>query len=524
MVPDAGNGGSFLRFAFINMLLDIVYRSQDPRVILDGLRVVCQDEFSDRPEEVMKYKERMYEETLTLITKGVFSLSQVCEAVVILSRFYPHDKPRSLEMADRLWTGILEKTSKEELSSKTVVSVFRTLPCLTQSRDMVYKIIANRACEMWTELSTTEILEILRAINIMGSVQCSYCQNITLSMISQWASVNVHKLSERELLALVVCFDRMDFIDANFVRTLEKYMKLRGVQIKEADLVAATCDYCDHQKLRSLPILEAAAEYLVANKNFNTPQINSIAKVFGSLNLHPATGFKFWEKVELLLEQKFAEFPPKDLVHLMLSFVQIAKFPVNMAHKIFNPNFYDRLESCHSAQDRYNTIAEMDLLLASLRLETIFHKPGGYLKRTETKTENRFRMHRTAKEMLYPLGLIVGDVQRIDVDVLIPGMCFNSLYRADMMIYPASVTNSLLKLASSKDKNSCVAVLVRVPEHYDRDQKHLLGREAMRERQLKKMGYKVMNVDHSTVLKLLVMPQNLKEYLQAQYDLALKDQ
>ena len=67
-MDDSQTGGSFLRFAFINMLLDIVYRSKDPRVILDGLRVVCQDpdlnENSDQikvikaiqPHSTVKYK------------------------------------------------------------------------------------------------------------------------------------------------------------------------------------------------------------------------------------------------------------------------------------------------------------------------------------------------------------------------------------------------------------------------------------------------------------------------------------
>ena len=48
----------------------------------------------------------MYEETLALITEGVFSLTQICEAVLILSKFYPNDKKRSLEMTDSLWTGV----------------------------------------------------------------------------------------------------------------------------------------------------------------------------------------------------------------------------------------------------------------------------------------------------------------------------------------------------------------------------------------------------------------------------------
>ena len=47
-IPDSSkeDQGSFLRFAFMNMLLDIVYRSRDPRTILEGLKVVSQDDFS----------------------------------------------------------------------------------------------------------------------------------------------------------------------------------------------------------------------------------------------------------------------------------------------------------------------------------------------------------------------------------------------------------------------------------------------------------------------------------------------
>ena len=67
---------------------------------------------------------------------------------------------------------------------------------------------------------------------------------------SQWSLVNVHNLKEQELLALVVCMDKMEFYNKLFIDTMEKYMKARGVNIEEADLVAAACDYCDHQKVQ----------------------------------------------------------------------------------------------------------------------------------------------------------------------------------------------------------------------------------------------------------------------------------
>ena len=126
----------------MNMLLDIVYRSRDPQIILDGLKVVCQDDFAEDVDQIIKYKERIYEETLDLITEGLFSLVQVCQAVIILSKFYSNDKNRSLEMADKLWAGIMDKAPRE-LNVKSIPIVFATLPHLSSSRDLVYKMVST---------------------------------------------------------------------------------------------------------------------------------------------------------------------------------------------------------------------------------------------------------------------------------------------------------------------------------------------------------------------------------------------
>ena len=148
-----------------------------------------------------------------------------------------------------------------------------------------------------------------------------------------------------------------------------RIMKIKGVTIKEADLVAAICDYCDHYYIRSKVILEASGEYFITHAdNLSTPQINSIAKVFGKLNFHPPDGFKFWEKLEALLEQKFVEFPPKALVELLLSFIYIEKFPLNIAWKIFNPCFFDRIDS-QVESDARQTKLGLDIIHASMKLE-----------------------------------------------------------------------------------------------------------------------------------------------------------
>ena len=117
----------------------------------------------------------------------------------------------------------------------------------------------------------------------------------------------------------------------------------------------------------------------------------------------------------------------------------------------------------------------------------------------------------------------------LGMHVEVPGMCRNSLYVVDFLILPsdlmiyASVAESMLKLGKLATKNQhLTAVLVHTPEHYEQSQTHLLGHQAMRARQLKKLGYKVMHVNYSEVNKLIVVPSRLNEYLQKKYDEALK--
>jgi len=75
--PDSSAGESFLSFAFLNMLLDIILRSRDPKIVIEGLRIIADSNFPGSADQINDYKEKFYEETLVLVTEGKFSLLQV---------------------------------------------------------------------------------------------------------------------------------------------------------------------------------------------------------------------------------------------------------------------------------------------------------------------------------------------------------------------------------------------------------------------------------------------------------------
>lgn len=119
------------------------------------------------------------------------------------------------------------------------------------------------------------------------------------------------------------------------------------------------------------------------------------------------------------------------------------------------------------------------------------------------------------------MATIVGDINRLKIRVFVEEMPQHSLYQVDLMVYPSAAESLMMEIA--KKKRSHLVVLLLMPQHYVGNSRHLNGSQAMRIRQLKKLGYKVMLVDAVTAGKLFVMPGKLQEYLQRQYDKALAD-
>ena len=84
--------------------------------------------------------------------------------------------------------------------------------------------------------------------------------------------------------------DKMEFYNKLFIDTMEKYMKARGVNIKEADLVAAACDYCDHQKVLRVS-LNSIFTWIPFARHYNPLLIRNRSRI---LTIHK--DMEFFEK------------------------------------------------------------------------------------------------------------------------------------------------------------------------------------------------------------------------------------
>ena len=499
---------SFFRSAFITLLLDIICKGKNPGAILEGLSASMRDNHSD---DQAALKDKLLEELLVCVGDGHFSLQDICKAVHVLSVFYP-DSKQCREVNDKLWFGILDQS--RAMNIEDLVSVFSTLPHLGKSRHMIMKLLESKAMEQWQDFQTGDIVEILR---VLHSLKYDRMDPLFMKMITRWLSVNIHKINEREMLAIVYSFLHLEYTDKVFIKALEKIIKLKGLKIQEHDLMCTISSYCQVMRIRSPVILEGLGQYFIeSHKSLSVPQVGALAPVFGQLDFHPPNGFKFWELLEFYLDVKFNQFSPVEMINLLVSFIYIEKYPINFTSKIFNPFFMDRL---HSQPDEIVAISRQQLKLfdTGMKLECRGYEGPFLPKETHNRSiTSDIRVIRTVKKIVDPMADVVGDIRRIATSIVLSNLPLHPLYLVDMVIYPSSAA-SLTRLGFNTNNSSSVAVLVHPAEHYDRSGEHLVGSQAMRVRQLTAMGFRVMSVNMSQVNRLVMQPDKLRDHLQDLY-------
>merc|ERR1719317_965088 len=234
----AGKGGddqprSFFRSAFISRLLEIICNGKDPAAILGGLTAVMRDKNSDDQDI---YKAKLLEELLVCVTDGLFSLQDICKAIHILAIFYPENK-RCREVVDKLWFGLID-----------------------QSKDMILKVLEKKSVDCWLQFKVRDIVEILR---VLQQLKYDTLSPGFLRMLSGWLVVNIHTVTEQDMLAITYSFLKLEYTDTALITALEKIIKKKGCKIMEYDLICTICSYCLAMRIRSPIILEGVGQYFI---------------------------------------------------------------------------------------------------------------------------------------------------------------------------------------------------------------------------------------------------------------------
>lgn len=501
---------TFTRTAVLTQLVDKILSSSDTDALLSGYVIVNRDIIGKYIKQDIK--DKFINEVLCRVTDGKFTIKQTCEAIKIFSDI----APKSKETTDKLWVGISEKVNN--IDQLNYMEVVRSIPFLSQSRKLVLSVIEKKLLDFWHTLNGYNVAEILVILKQINSTSPRI-----LGVLGQWVNKNLHTATEDDLIEIINGFCSLSYNSEGIENALERYVKAKGVSIKNPLLMASIMDYCGKFRVRSPILLQGSAEYLVAHgKSLSPVLLQRLFLPIGQLNYHPSNGLTFWKTLESVLEEKFVQFRPEEAIDMLLNCVYLQKHPLNFVKKVFNPYFLDRLHSYKNKDTVSLARMKLQLLDMAMTLESTQYE-GPILPRTTNSPPiwQDGRVKRMANSIRSYLSEIAGGPDKVAYN-LIPGRLPSvDIYILDALILSTNdVSYKLFPINLDRDYNKHTAVIIHTPEHYCSKREHLIGKQEMRKRHLRHLGLKVVSLDVENLAKLRVHPKALSKYLEERFSQA----
>lgn len=489
---------NFTRTAILNQLIDRISQTNDNNILVKGLELLSKDVFKSNTKHV---KEKLKDEILLQVSQNKFTLKQVCDTVRILSNC------GNRQLIDTLWVGITERF--DEIDETNFIDVFQTLLFFKKSRRPVTNTLEKKMIAIWYKLKSEDICKLLPVLTTTHVPAMRF-----LEVTSKWIHTNIHTLSEEQLKITISHLSDLDYKDSNIENALERYIKMKSIQIKDPAVMATIMDYCYKFRIRSVHIMQGCAEYLIIKqKDLSPVHVKSLFLPFGHLMFKPLNGVQFWKTLEEYLEEKFVNFKPNDFLDIMLSCVYQQKYPMNFVEKIFNPFFLDRLQVKEDFNANQIQRMKLQVLDTAMHIECPTYQ-GPMLPRDKSSSliaSVDQRIKRISHKIHPHLNTIIGFADRISFNVLPPFLPMSDIYIIDVLVHPSFVGRTMSKINFQQD-NLYTAILIHIPEHFCSDGQ-LIGAQAMRIRHLKKKGFKVVTLEHKILSKLVMYPKDLVKYI-----------
>lgn len=406
----------------------------------------------------------------------------------------------------------LEEGKPEELTPEDVVALYGILQGCSEKLDQ-HQPFLNRlnsfSLSIVSQLSPTEISRILTALVVLDQTQA-------LPLVIKLGKAvvrHIPQFTDAELSKVLEAFSHFGHGDRFFTKGLEQHVASRCPALAP-EVLTKILGYCNRKHILSTPILDAAAETLVHQLETLSPvQVCDFIEPFGKLNYVPPNASALFRKLENRLFSQFRSFPPKALLTLLHSCSLLEYHPVNFLAKIFSPYFLQQLQGGDPHLDRLALARLTQLYLTSL-LECPYYKGPRLLPQFRVKSflTPCCSLESPAEFQLYKsvmLGLIdlLGARWYFASKVLSP-YC----YTLDVEI-KLDEEGFVLPFTVNEDVHKRIALCIDGPKRFCVNSQHLLGKEATKQRHLRLLGYRVVQIPFYEI-EMLKSRFELVDYLQ----------
>ncbi|KAK2581034.1 hypothetical protein KPH14_006081 [Odynerus spinipes] len=497
------------RDAVLKQLVKMIARSQDGQAIIEGLCILKKDKFS--PSRNI-YKDCLSEEALIRATDGDFSISQLIDVAKAFSSFRDS---RYQNLIDVLWVGLASR--EKDITADVLVPLFKLIYLFDQSKNMVRIILERKLSEHWLRLTGSQMGEILNCYQ-RDTILSSGC----LTSASKWASVSMNTSKERDLVDFIQSLHAKKYIDDRIERALEEYTRAKGISVKDPQLIASITSYCGAMRVRNANIIANCGEYFIQyGKDLPASLLAPILTPFGLLGLQPPQSTSFWKVFDEAMAERIFDLKPNELLDILLSCIYLEKYPLKFIEIVFKSHSLDTIwRRKNSIFIKESVQYKLILFDTSMYIECENYR---HFRVGSDKIKSLFvdvRIRRIINEIYQPLARMVGKEKKLSRGVILSKLPLIDFYVLDILIHSSSVSTPILDAYLQCNRNLNTVVLIHLPEYYCRNTNHLIGPQATRKRQIRKLGFRVVSLDYVTLEKFLDRGDELSDYLIKRFEAA----
>lgn len=493
------------RDTVLRQLVDLIVKSKDNEVILQGLKTLRRDRLSPARNV---YRDWMCNEATIRATDGNLTIPQLIRLVRILASY---KDPEYKSCIDVLWVGLACRQG--DIKPDLLVPLFKSLKYFRRSKGMVQIILERKLSEQWLRLNGAQMADILDCFYGKEHPKC-------LSSASKWANVSMTSSTERNLTDFLRSLRTKSYIDEGVEQALERYVTTRGAEMKDAKLVVSIMDYCKGLKVRNPRILAECGRYFVRNgKEISPSLLSSVLTPFGSLNVEPPEPTAFWKTFDEVLSARFADLKLSDTLDILLSCTYLERYPIKFLDRVFSSYLLNRLQIQRDAPIVNRLRTKLILFDTTMSLECKDYRGSPInIDKSARLLNVDTRIRGIVNRIYKPLGRLVGGEHRLSKGVILSKLPLINFYTLDVLIHPLVKSAPSFNLSLHKKRNINTAILIHLPEYYCRDSRHLTGPQIMRKRQMRKLGLRVACLDYAKLTELADQDDKLMSYLSQSLD------
>lgn len=334
---------------------------------------------------------------------------------------------------------------------------------------------------------------VTEVLSVLTNLKRTRAMPLVISLCKR-AVRHVPHFTDEELSLVLGALIHFGHSNQYFVDAMEKYVPSMTFT-SHPETVTKVMQFFGRRNILSPVVCDAVAESFVYRADdYTTSQVARQIMPFGQLGYLPPNAVDVFREVEKILHTRFSHFQPRTLLNVLHSCILVERFPVNFVSKVFSSYFLQQLQEEGSGMDRY-VHAQLTQLYMTVKLECPFYKGPQLLPQYRVKsfltpgksleTTVDIHLYNSVKTGLVEL---FGGRSYFGSRVLTP-YCYTLDVEIkldeDGYVLPASYNDEVSKR---------IALCIDGQKRFTSNRRHLLGKEAIKQRHLRLLGYEVVQI------------------------------